>query len=96
MTPEAIITATIISLGLLPLGNVALFLYTGGGYWTLLDIPVFFGHLSGYPAGGLVAVLSCRAGLAPGLAWLLTAATYGVSLGVGIGLRWSLVTLGRG
>lgn len=95
MTSEAIATATIITLGLLPFGNVALFLSTRGGYWTLTDIPVFFGHLSGYPAGALVAILSCGAGLAPGLAWLLTAGAYGVSLGAGIGLRWSLVTVGQ-
>lgn len=96
MSAEALATAMTIVLGLFPLGTLAFLLYTRGGEWTLVDIPVLFGHFSGYPAGALVAILSCGAGLAPGLAWLLTAATYGVSLSVGLGLRWSLVTVGRG
>lgn len=87
MSTETLATAAMISLGLLPLGNLALIRLAQRG---LVDIPVIFGHLSGYPAGALVAVLSCATGLAPWLAWLLTAATYSASLGAGLGLRRSL------
>lgn len=96
MSVQTLATAIIISPGQLPRGNVALFLSIRGWCWSLVDIPVFFGHLAGSPAGTLGAMLSCGAGLALGLAWLLTAAAYGVSLGAGIGLRWRLVIVGRG
>jgi hypothetical protein len=86
MSPEALATASVLALGLFPFGHLALFLLDRQG---LVTISVIFGHLSGYPAGALVSILSCAAGLEPALAWLLTAATYSVSLSLGCGMRWA-------
>lgn len=93
MNPEALATACIIALGLFPLGDLALVLLAQRGVAGAL---VFFGYLSGYPAGVSVAILSCAAGLAPGIAWLLTATAYGTCLGTCAGLRWSIQTVSRG